>query len=287
MCDEGRFGWKYIHSESRLRVAEQREAGKVVARGWNAVLPAVRSAFAQVARAGGRLAGILSPWMTVEEAYLLATFLRTLGPDSLLALGPVDVIGEDDCYPKDVHGRPRQPTRFTIRAEKCPNRRGVQAVLAHFSQNVLPFGDMLGMIASQGVDAAYLVGGDPRGWIDDEQAAALAGAKVVAVQDLFPSPASDRASFVLAGGAFAEREGTFVNHAGLAQEIPRAIRGPGDARPDGRILWELCGRPGLFRAAAVREEIAAVIPAFACFQEGRLGEQGMLLNRKPEGVERS
>ena len=39
-------------------------------------------------------------------------------------MGPVHTVGEDDKYPKDVHGRPIEPTKFTIRAEKCPNRRG-------------------------------------------------------------------------------------------------------------------------------------------------------------------
>jgi len=41
-----------------------------------------------------------------------------------LALGPVPKIGEDDTYPKDRKGRPVEPVKFTIRAEKCPNRRG-------------------------------------------------------------------------------------------------------------------------------------------------------------------
>ncbi len=282
MCDEGRFGWKYIHSDSRLRSAEQREGGKAIARGWDTVLPALRSAFTKTAREGGKLAGIFSPWMTVEEAYLLASFLKKHSPQAMLALGPVDVIGVDDHYPKDVRGKPQANVKFTIRAEKCPNRRGVEAVLAHFTDQILSFDEAVGFIASKKVNAAYIVGGDPRGWIETEQATALAGATTLAVQDIFPSAATERATFVLASGAFAERDGTFVNHAGLAQEIKRAIRGPGDARPDGRILWELCERPGLFRAAAVREEMAAAIPAFAGFAGGRVPEDGVFLDQEVE-----
>ena len=56
-----------------------------------------------------------------------------------LALGPVPVVGEDDTYPKDRRGRPVQPVKFTIRAEKCPNRRGVEEVLRHFQGEVLAF----------------------------------------------------------------------------------------------------------------------------------------------------
>ena len=45
----------------------------------------------------------------------------------------------------------------------------------------------------------------------------------------------------LPGGSFAERDGTFVNHAGLAQEIHKAIRSPGEAKPETvRLTAELC-----------------------------------------------
>jgi predicted molibdopterin-dependent oxidoreductase YjgC len=98
------------------------------------------------------------------------------------------------------------------------------------------------------------------------------------VQDIFPSPLSEQADFVLTGGSFAERDGSFVNYKGLAQEIRRAIRTPDGARPDGRILWDLSGRRGLFNAAAVRQEMAREIPAFKAFDNGVLGEFGVLLN---------
>ena len=58
-------------------------------------------------------------------------------------LGPVPVVGQDDSYPKDVKGNPVEPTKFMIRAEKCPNRRGVEAVLKHFQGSVIPFTDVV------------------------------------------------------------------------------------------------------------------------------------------------
>ena len=83
---------------------------------------------------------------------------------------------------------------------------------------------------------------------------------------------------------WAEKDGAFVNHAGLAQPIVRGLRGPGDARPDGRILWELAGRTGLFRAAAVRQEIAKEIAAFAALSAGDLGDHGVSLTTSPAPV---
>ena len=91
------------------------------------------------------------------------------------------------------------------------------------------------------------------------------------VQDLLQSPASRRATFVLPSGSFAERDGTFVNHAGLAQEIHKAIRWPGEAKPDGRILWDLAGRRGLLNVAAVRKEMAEQIPALRRSRKASLG----------------
>jgi NADH-quinone oxidoreductase subunit G len=262
MCDEGRFGWKYLHSKERILLPEHRSGGKVVSRDWDVVLPAVRKALVEAGRKGEKaIAAVLSPWMTVEEAYMLASYLKSLAPQAALAMAPVHTVGEDDKYPKDVHGRPMEPTKFTIRAEKCPNRRGVEMILRHFAGGVLPMGDVLGRAGAGDIAAVYVVGGDPHGWISEAQAAALEKVPTVIVQDILPSPASQRATFVLPGGSFAERDGTFVNHAGLAQQIHKAIRSAGEAKPDGRILWDLSERRGLFNAAAVRREIAEKIEA--------------------------
>jgi NADH-quinone oxidoreductase subunit G len=279
ICDEGRFGWKYIHSDQRLRFPEHRVDRRIVSRDWDTIMPAVRNELTSaVQTAPQRVAAVLSPWMTVEEAYLLASYLQGLSPLVTLALGYVRHDSEDDTYPKDVYGRPAQPVKFTIRAEKCPNRRGVELILQHFCGAVVHLSDVLGRAAARELDVLYLVGGDPQGWIGEEQVESLRKVGgVVIVQDLQSTTASDLATFTLAGGSFAERDGTFVNHAGLAQEIHRSIRGPGESRPDGRIFWELAGRKGLFNASMLRKEIAEQVPAFAGLASGSLGEQGVLV----------
>jgi NADH-quinone oxidoreductase subunit G len=279
MCDEGRFGWKYLHSDERLTMPEQRRDSRVVSRDWDVILPAVRTAIESAARqTKKRIAAVFSPWMTLEEAFLLASYLKSLSANAVLAIGPARRAGEDDKYPKDVHGNVMEPVKFTIRAEKCPNRRGVTAILKHFAGDVVPMGDVLGRAAAGDFAAMYLVGGDPEVWITDAQAAALDNVvDTVIVQDILPSAASQRATFLLPGGSFAEREGTFVNHAGLAQEIHRSIRSPGEAKPDGRILWDLAGRRGLFNPAELRKEMSQAIAAFAPLGVGELGEHGVLL----------
>jgi NADH-quinone oxidoreductase subunit G len=229
-------------------------------------------------------AGVFSPMMSVEEAYMLAAFLKGLEPRVRLLMGPVPTIGVDDCYPKNVTGGPPTPekTKFTIRAEKCPNRVGVEAILKHFQGAVVP----LEQAVSGGTDikAWYFIGGYPQGWVTESIESAVKDPTLLIVQDIFPSPLSMRADMVLAGAAFTEREGSFVNHAGLAQAFLPATRPVGDARADGRILHELTQQRGMFNAAVLRKEIASVVPAFKRMLDGDLGLNGVRLYDSKENA---
>ncbi|HZT83595.1 MAG TPA: molybdopterin-dependent oxidoreductase, partial [Gemmataceae bacterium] len=241
----------------------------------------LRARFAEAARRdGAAVAGMLSPFLTCEEAYLLARFLKGLSGQVLLALGPVPVVGEDDTYPKDRKGRPVQPVKFTIRAEKCPNRRGVEEVLRHFQGEVVRFDEVVRRAGEGRLQAAWLAAGyppRPGGWVNEQQAAALGRVPLLAVQDLFASPASNVAQFVVPAATWAEKEGTFVNHAGLAQAIHWAATPTGETRPDGQVFLDLLGRRGLLHAPTLRAELAAEVPYFAPLAPGEIGEHGVIL----------
>ncbi|MFO1064436.1 MAG: molybdopterin-dependent oxidoreductase [Pirellulales bacterium] len=187
------------------------------------------------------------------------------------------VVGTDDCYPKNHKGEPPalEKIRFTIRAEKCPNRRGVEAILKHFQSDFTGFDGVLSKLSSGGFDGAYLVGGYPDAWIDADTVKKFASLTTLIVQDFVRSPLTDTADVVLASATFAEREGTVVNHAGLAQLFRPALRPAQDVRTDGRLLMELAGRKGLFHSPSIRSEIAEKIPALKALACGELGELGM------------
>ncbi len=267
MCDDGRLGYHYINSARRFLQPLVRQGDSLTAMEWHEVLPALRNQLAQAAERDGRgIAGVLSPFLTCEEAYLLARFLKALSGQTRLALGPVPVVGEDDTYPKDCKGRPIEPGQFTIRAEKCPNRRGVEEVLRHFQGEAIPFDEVLRDAGEGRLQALYIAAGYPprgNGWISEAQGQILERVPVLVVQDLFPSPASDRARYVLPAVSFAEKSGTFVNHAGLAQAIHWAVTPPDGCRTDGQIFLDLLGRRGLVHAPSLRLELAAEVPYFA------------------------
>ncbi len=276
MCDDGRLGYHYINSDQRLKQPSLRQGGALTAAEWPEVLTGIRRDFAEAARQDGPgVVGVLSPFLTCEEALLLAKFLKGLSGEARLALGPVPVVGEDDTYPKDRRGRPAQPVKFTIRAEKCPNRRGVEEVLRHFQGDVIRFDDVLRDADAGRVRAMYLPAGYPPrgdGWISEEQARALDKVPLLVVQDLFASPASGRAKYVVPAVSFAEKDGTFVNHAGLAQAIHWGAAPPGECRSDGQVFLDLLQRRGLAHAPTLRKELASEVPFFAPLASGEIGE---------------
>jgi NADH-quinone oxidoreductase subunit G len=281
MCDDGRLGYHYVNSDQRLMRPSTRRDGALQPAAWPEVLTAIRREFAEAARRdGSAVVGVLSPFQTCEEAFLLAKFLKGLSGEVRLALGPVPVVGEDDTYPKDRRGRPAQPVKFTIRAEKCPNRRGVEEVLRHFQGDVVKFDDVLRDAKAGKVQALYLAAGYPPrdgGWATEEQAKSLGKVPLLVVQDLFATPASDRAKYVLPAVSFAEKDGTFVNHAGLAQAVRWGATPPGECRTDGQVFLDLLERRGLAHAPSLRKELAAEVPYFAPLAPGEIGEYGVML----------
>jgi NADH-quinone oxidoreductase subunit G len=281
MCDEGRLGYHYVNSIDRYVRPLVRREGKLVAVPWNDVVANVRTALkSAVGKSPAGVVGVVSPFLTCEEAYLFARFLKGLSSDVRLALGPVPVIGEDDTYPKDRRGRPVQPVKFTIRAEKCPNRLGVEEVLKHFQGGAIGFDRVMQEAGEGKIHALYLAASyppRPGGWVTEEQARALQKVGLVVCQDLLPSPVSSFAHYVLPGGAWAEKEGTFVNHAGLAQALRWGVTPAGECRTDGQTFFELAERRGLANSAVVRKELAREVAYFAPLAEKDLGEYGIPL----------
>jgi NADH-quinone oxidoreductase subunit G len=281
MCDEGRWGFHYVNAEERFRRPLVRRDGTPTATGWAEAIQSIRQEFARAATHNpAGVAGVLSPFLTCEEAYLLARYLKGLSSQVMLALGPVPIVGQDDTYPKHARGEPIQPVKFTIRAEKCPNRRGVEEILRHFQGEIISF-EAIARGALEGrFQAIYLAAGyppRPGGWVTAEQASALQKAEVLVVQDLLPSPASEVASHVIPAAAWAEKDGTFVNHSGLAQALRWAVSPPGESRTDGQVFLDLLERRGLLHAPTIRKELADTVPYFARLAAGELGEYGVQL----------
>jgi len=248
MCDEGRYGWKYVHDKRRVTEPCRREGNGYVNVEWSELPSMLDSEL----RKAGHLAAVLSPHLTVEEAYMLAKYIRDIDPTALLALGYVPVEGEDETIGDG----------FAIRAEKCPNRRGVEAIVARMGDGLVTWHEFLKRVGSEKVDAVWLTAGYKTDWNDEQVAETISSIGTTIVQDTFPSPVWDHATYQLPGASFAEREGSYVNHDDRLQSFKWAIRPPAGVKIEGQLYWQLLRMPGLFNARKVLDEISRGIGFF-------------------------
>ncbi|MFM8497795.1 MAG: 2Fe-2S iron-sulfur cluster-binding protein [Planctomycetia bacterium] len=259
MCDDGRYGWHHLHDPARVLAAGRRRDTGRTGHGaptdtfdaveWADVVTRLRDDL----KAAGRLAVAVSPMLTIEEAWMLCAVARSIDPEAFLAVGHVPTVGSDETFPGG----------FTIRAEKCPNRKGVEAVIALFDPAGRSWGDLLAHVEAGNADAAWITGGYPAAWIDEATASPFANLACVVVQDLFDSPLMRHATWRLPAAGFAERAGTWVNVAHRAQSFGQAIKPPAGVWPEGRLYWNMLGRRGLYDPDAVRQQIAGSSATFA------------------------
>jgi NADH-quinone oxidoreductase subunit G len=261
MCDEGRLGWKYVLDPQRLHRLIVRRGTAAESPDWRALPEIARVRFSEIVQRDGpaAVAAVLSPFMACEEAWLLAKFIRGVAPEAVLVMGPVPVVGEDQGFPT---GNDR-PAKFTIRAEKCPNRRGVEMILAAIGGVVMGLEEFSKKAAEGAFSAAWIVGGCPEDWVPKELAGGLARIEMVFAQDLFPNAVTAAASAVIPSCSWAQRSGCFVNAAGKIQPFEAALPPPDGCQRDGQYLYTLIGGKGLYNAAMIREMMAKEMPAFA------------------------
>jgi NADH-quinone oxidoreductase subunit G len=266
MCNEGRYGWHHVHDPQRLVSPRPHKDGQVAELDWIPLVEELKERLRSAANREEppRLAGVLSPYLSVEEAYMLAKLLRSLDPDAFLALGPVPVVGEDQRFKGG----------FVVSADKSPNRRGVESIIGHFMHRMVSFEDFLGELDRGQFDGVWVSGGYKGPWIDDGTAARFAKVPLVIVQDLFPSPLSELATYSLPGAAWAERDGSYVNRWDRLQTSFWAVRPPWGVRPEGQLFWDLLEKNGLYNYRAVLDDLSREILYFSA-ATGPIPETGI------------
>jgi NADH-quinone oxidoreductase subunit G len=254
ISDEARFGWKVIHSEDRLRGPQIRDGAAWKPSRWEDLPGLVRQLITQRPESGegARIAVVLSPMLSCEEAWLMARFIRDAAPQATLVLGHVPIYGADRTFSKG----------FVIKAEKCPNRRGVETIIDKVGGPSLGFGDFIGAVGAGKFATAYVTAGYPGEWVDPRWINAFEKIGSLILHELLASPLDQFAAVRIPGATWAEREGTFMNCDGLIQPFERAIPPIEGVKADGQFFFELSGQRGLFRAADVRRAMAEAIPEF-------------------------
>lgn len=269
ITDEVRYGWKFIHAENRLRTPTRKQFGTTVECDFTRAYDETIAAAKKATRDGKRVAMVVSPMLTCEEAFLLGQLARRLDQNALLAVGPVPVHGKDQVFPKGE--KPDSPKAFTMCAEKAPNARGVRRALSAIVEpsHVATFESLLGMLKSGNVGVVILTGNYPSVWATDELLSALSGKFVVAI-DTLSSELTSRADVVIPGATWVEKAGTFENVKGMLQAFEQAIPVIELAKSEGQIALDMMA---LLDGNAAGEEVVEPIVVQSTLAQVAAGTQ--------------
>jgi NADH-quinone oxidoreductase subunit G len=275
MCDHGRLNYHFAQDATRVRVPRvdgvasgqgngSRPALDVAA----AVEEAARRIRATVAAHGaGAVALIGSAHLTNEECYRLVGLRDAVGTPHL-----------------DLVVRVGDADGLLIKAEKAANARGARDVGVRPAAGGKAAAEILAACATGGIKVLYVVGSADLLTVHGEESVLRAVGKVetVIAHDSNRSALTDRAHIVLPGLTWAEKDGSFTNHAGRVQRIRRAMTPPEGALTDGEIFvrlaaWVKDGRAPAagFDAHATLGEIARALPAYRDVTLNGLGSHGL------------
>ena len=264
MCDHGRLNYGYVQSDTRLRTPLLRRDGRLEPATWDDALTAAAGQLRAAVPADGpsAIAAIASPHLTNEELFRFAQLLRALHVvhvDIAVRRGPAD--------------------GFLIKSDKAANARGAVDMGLQPDPGGHGLPALLEAAAAGAVRVLYVCGPDLAETADPGQLArALDRVDCLIVQDIARTPLAERAHIVLPGLTFAEKSGTFTNHAGRVQQIHRALTLADDQPADGevftRLLRLVSGGASTFDPARVLDEIAAAVPAYAGVALAAVGPLG-------------
>lgn len=265
MCDAGRYGYKFIDKERLLR-PKQKEEAAFKEGSWDEILEALASSIASLfERYEQNALGIcLSPQLANEDLFMAKKFLEEqLGLPNITLLSPTPE-GDEDT--------------FLIKRDKNPNARGAGAM----ELTKVPFEEILQSIQKGKIKGLYLFGQDLVSLLGEDKTGEIFGKlELIVFQGSNSSRTSELAHYCLPSATYAEKEGTFTNHAGRVQRFWKALEPLGDALPDAEILRRLAFKMGsVFETEspeAIFSELAESVSVFRGLSYASLGKEGKVL----------
>jgi NADH-quinone oxidoreductase subunit G len=215
MCDQGRLSYKALNLE-RVRGPS---IGRADDRRDASASEALAKATLQLKAMAGtaELSVLVSPVCSNEDLLAGLTFAK-------------DALGVRQLY---VGGRPDgEADHFLMRADKNPNRKGLEWIAAGLGLTLHPFAELLKAVESGSVKALYVLGGELP---VPEAAAKLAKVEFIAVQASNTSALTAVADVVLPASTHVEEEGSFVQADSIIQRFRRAY--PPRAQTQGHWKW--------------------------------------------------
>ncbi|MBL0926623.1 MAG: molybdopterin-dependent oxidoreductase [Phycisphaerales bacterium] len=283
ISDEIRYGWKFVDAPERLRTPVHSKFGKRVPCDWTRALHDAAAGLK-----GKRIALMVSPMLSCEDAFELARAARAIDPGCALAVGPIPRQGADKTFPGG----------YTVYAEKAPNARGVRRVLEAMGGPVLGYEEFENRLFGLEFAGLIITGNYPSEWAS-ERLVQGCDKKFTVLIDTLPNRLTHRCDVLLPACTWTEKAGCFENARGRIQHFEQAIparqaskseaqigldlqaviRGEDPASADELITLPLDAMPGqvpgsvevarpyaqAYNAAETRRAMAAASPAMAVF----------------------
>ena len=224
MCDEGRLTYKEVHQD---RLLHPMSNGARV--NWHEIANTAASKLKRVNN--DEMAVVLSPQASCEDIYLAKRFFAEALDVDRFYLG-----GKSSGYEDD----------FLIKADKNPNRNGVDAVLGGLS-DVGDADDLISDLEEGSISSLYMM--ESHLPVDDDQRQvfvdALESLDLFVLQAQHKAELSGLAHIALPACSHAETEGTFINFNGLAQPFEKAFEPHGNALPHWQIFMRVGAKLGV------------------------------------------
>ena len=241
ITDETRYGWKFVHDESRITfpaIKGESLAPEDPEYAWESALLAA----VQGLKKASSVALLLSPNLSCEDAWLLGNAIKTINADVAIGLGPVPVSGEDKAF----------KSGFIVRSEKAPNARGVSRVIG---DSLLDY-ESWKLVADKS-EALVVTGNYPKSWDTPN----VKANQFLVVLDTLKNKLSSSANVFLPVATWAEKSGTFENCDNVLQAFGRALMPIGQAQSEAQIGMNLHALADdtlstVFNATTVRRRMA-------------------------------
>ncbi len=264
ICDQGRMSYKSLNKHRVTQSAVGR--GKDIKDVTNA--DALKAAAEKLKALEGKVAFMASPVASNEDLLAGLAFAR-------------DVLKVKSVF---VSGRPDgEADHFLMRADKNPNRKGLEHIAKGYGLEVKSFSDLTKGMDAGSITALYALGAEVP---ENEETFAARAEKL----ELFIVSATNEtkvtaaAHMILAAAVHVEDEGTFTQGDGITQRHRRAYPPKGHSVPHWKWAVDLARALGLeMKAASSREvfkQLAPSVPELAAFEWDKLAP----MNQKRPGI---
>ncbi|MBI4642029.1 MAG: molybdopterin-dependent oxidoreductase [Candidatus Tectomicrobia bacterium] len=279
MCDEGRYGYKFIDAPDRLLEPYLRHGEGLASVDWDTASLQVTGQLKRILETYGpdSVGVIASPKLTNEDLYLVKKFFN-------------EQLGVPHIDFKVPQAGEVSSDNFLMKADKNPNTLGAVKIGLSPQNGGFTVEEMLNAAKEGKLKALYIINHDLVASFGEERISeALSTLELVVLQLTNLNATARYAHAILPGAVYVERDGTFTNDQGRVQRISQILEPLGESLPAWKILLKLAEGMGVTypygTAGEIFKEISEKVTPFKELTYEGIGDQGMMLSGEVSHVD--